>query len=296
MTSVPSIVIMNEFDHIPTHTQVSDEIIGVRHLEDYDRLVSCNRDSSLKPDQEVKAREICEGIITMCHEKGVKKTHIMSSTKKRALETVDLIIGSIPEDIKFEVEPDTRLRELDQGVIRFPEGFKDGDYFEPLKYAWDAYWEQTFTYKNLLYRFGDHCDKDGKLRYPALEGHFESFGENYAEFAFRQYDFLYSLSQKTEEYRDCLPVIVTHSATLSLIAEIIKITDELVHKIPQHVPLGELPQMTWENFPKIKDILPTQPEFGYLGMFDVRKVFQPEIAEIIAIERDVLQAKLMQAR
>jgi len=276
------------------------ESLGMRHLEDENMLKSHGHDAPLKPGQEGLMIPVAESIVTNCIERGISRVDIIASGQQRTRKT-----GAILKDKLTEVDPgidvqmtvDERLMDLRQPQPILPENYIDGDNFLPLKKAWEIFWDETFAKQNFTYRFGD-CIKtsDGTCTHPDLEGAFHGKGESYAEFCARFYDFLYDFTSNYSARKDVLPMIIGHNATYALLHEFAEISKDLSNQVPiKPIEMGELPNITWEYFDKLKKTqLSRNPEHGELTVYDLSGLVHPEIREIVAIERDVLRAKTRQ--
>ncbi len=274
------------------------EIIGVRHLEDVDALMTYGFDTPLKEGQESTIDEITDKIIEDCKRLGKERVDFIFSTQKRTNDTAILVKNGVlakEAGLNISLQPDSRLVDLDQGKLIFPEGYKDGDFVPFLSVAWKAFWEQSFDKKNLLYRFGDPLKQlDGTSLYPELDSMFSEFGESCAEFTYRLYDFLGSLEHR--DYDNTLNVIIGHTATVFIMYEFLEIAKDLSKQLVAYVPLGDLPSISWTYLDKVKKYLPEKLSHGNIATYEVTDLIKPEIQEIIRIERDVLKAIMVQSR
>ena len=193
----------------PTHPALdvykSRSIILMRHLEDQDTLLSEGRDNSLKPNQETKALEIATEINNEAIKKKCPKVKFYVSDKNRAKQSFGLISEALGKS-KYVTEIsnvyESRINELDNGIMNFLASYNDGDWFEPLPKAWDAFFSEI-SQTNLLYRFGDpSTQQNGKSLYPEIGSHFSKFGENYAEFCSRIFEFFANLNITKPQYRN----------------------------------------------------------------------------------------------
>ena len=276
------------------------EIIIARHLRDRDELSTHGLDSGLLPDQERGSERIAEEILKHCNEARLNNILIFSSIKQRALETAKQIEGYLSQnnsDIGVEIREEPSLRELDQGKVVLPEGFKDGDTFKPLHDAWDVFYEETFTKNNLLYKFGDPMmGGDNSAKYENLRGHFSSYGESYAQFIMRIYDSLVSISKELNfSEKPFGPVLVLHGAAFSIVRDLADIGRDIDRSMLKNIPFGTLVRRGWDEYQKNKATR-KDPGFGEMEVVDVTSLMKPEIIEIVAIESDRMRALLMQAK
>jgi len=274
------------------------EIVGIRHLEDEDALMTYGFDTPLKEGQEPLVSDIADKIIEDSKKNVKEKIDLIFSTQNRTNGTAILIrdkILSREENLNIFLEPDSRLADLNQGKLIFPEGYKDGDFVGGLSVAWKAFWEQSFDKKNLLYRFGDPVKRqDGTYLYPELESMFGEPGESCAEFTYRLYDFLGSLESR--DYDNTLNVIIGHTATVFIMHEFLEIAKDLSKQSIPYVQLGELPAYSWTYLDKVKQYLPEKIPHGSVTTYEITDLVKPEIQEIIRIERDILKAIMVQTR
>lgn len=277
---------------------LKQEIIGVRHLEDQDALMTYGFDTPLKEGQEAITNEIADKIIEDCKRLTKERVDFIFSTQKRTSDTAILVkdkVLSKEENLNISLQPDSRLADLNQGKLIFPEDYKDGDFVPGLSVAWKAFWEQSFDKKNLLYRFGDPIrQQDGTYLYPELSSMFAELGESCAEFTYRLYDFLGSLEHR--DYDHTLNVIIGHTATVFIMYEFLEIAKDLSKQFVPHVPFGELPSLSWSYLEKVKQYLPEKLLHGNVTTYEVTDLIKPEIQEIIRVERDILKAIMVQSR
>lgn len=276
------------------------EMVLARHLHDRDELLSKKFDNELLPGQEEKARIAAEKILQHCKELRLAKIVMYSSTRLRALETAKKIEDALlknSEGIDVELRPESALRELDQGDINLPEGFKDGDYFQPLSDAWEIFFKESFDNNNLFYRFGDPLVGDGNTAsYEKLRGVFSSYGECYAQFAERIYDFLVRLGKDLEKQKNMYEsVLVMHSASFSVIRDLSNISKKVDRTADQLISFGILVREGWDEYQRNKSTR-HDPDFGEAEVIDVTSLMKPEILDQIATERDLLKIELINAR
>lgn len=210
------------FKHNALDSNNKSSVISLRHLEDKDTLLSEGRDNSLKPNQEQKAKLIAREIFYELTKKNLSNVKIYTSDKKRTKQTSELVIQQLltsKKEIGVDVNYDSRINELNNGVMNFPDNYKDGDWFEPLPRAWDRFFEQILS-NDLLYRFGDAKLVNGIPTFPELHNHFNEYGENYAEFCSRIFSFLADLNINSDLEGGKMPVIITHNAIISVALEI----------------------------------------------------------------------------
>lgn len=178
---------------------MAERIIAVRHFQEQDNLLYLN-DSPVMETELPKAISVASEISDRAREGGFSQIHILTSSKKRTEVTAVEVAKEIGTTFPVTIRIDGRIRTIDQGKYILPEGYKPGDYFQPLQDAWAIFLEETFGEGNLWYRFGDPVTNvDGTCKYPQLVGHFDKYGENQIEFSLRFYSFLVDLCRK---YKD----------------------------------------------------------------------------------------------
>jgi len=272
----------------------------VRHLEDINNLKEFGLDGILKPNQERESDKISKELIDLAVEEGAEVIDIFSSNQNRASETarkLDESINSIkPGFSKLNI--DKRIRDLNQGTPNLPGDYSEGQDFEPLRDAWNIFWDETFVKKDLLYRFGSPESSDGIRKFPELEGAFSEYGECYAQLAERLYDFTYELfTQEKQSKPNNMIGLVGHSITFGVMHELAVISKDYTDKFPNKpIPLGELPKITWEYFDKLKKgVLNKNPEYGEINFCDITKMKDEIFLENLSVERDVLRGLMKQS-
>lgn len=274
-------------------------MIGVRHFEDINAIRKFGTDAGLHEGQENLAMETAQQLIIIAEENEASRIELFSSDHKRTSETATLVDEAIKE-LKpgfSEVRIDSRLRDLGQGEVILPSEYRDGELFEPLRDAWGYFWSETFEKGDMLYRFGESTSRDGSRTYPKLEGAFSVPGECYAQLAERYYDFIYSvLLQQSTQSPKILTAVVGHSITFGIMHELSQIAKDYSHPYRRPIGFGNLPQLTWQYFDKLKStVLAGNPGFGEMAVFDVSDLKDEAFIEQIAIERDALRALMTQS-
>lgn len=272
----------------------------VRHLEDHDDLKKFELDGILKPGQEEEVFKISDELIELALDDDSESIDLFSSSKKRSLETAQKLHDTI-NDIKpgfAKMTEDVRVADLNQGTLNLPENYSEGQNFQPLRDAWDIFWDETFVKGDLLYRFGSPVSSDGTRKFPKLEGAFLEYGECYAQLAERLYDFVYDLFTQERYLRDKRTIgLVGHSITFGVMHELAVIAKDYNEEFPTvPIPLGELPKITWEYFEKLKNsVLSKNPEYGEVGFCDISGLKDEVFLENISVERDMLRAIMKQS-
>lgn len=266
-----------------------ESILTIRHLEDRDTLLSEGIDPGLVEGQEEKAKEVAQRIIESVKEIEAEDVQIFTSDQKRTSETATLIDNNINEsnpDLS-KITVDTRLRGLDQGKPKLPEGYKDGEEFEALKLAWGPFWEHVRN-GDIFYRFGQAEVKDG-LIYGELKDKFTQTGECYAEILERHLDFMHSLltSKDTEQSQKTLNVLIGHSVNVRVLKETVAILKD--HKsVLNPMPIGEIPKSAEDNWDK------KYLQFGETEAVDLSDLTTGLSTDQIDQELNILRARMVQ--
>ncbi|MES3005441.1 MAG: hypothetical protein V4664_00680 [Patescibacteria group bacterium] len=274
-------------------------VVGIRHFEDINVLRKFGLNAGLKEGQEDLAYESAKSLIELAEDKGATYIEMFSSDQKRTCETA-ILINEAVQELKpnfSEVNIDRRLSDLNQGELNLGPEYKDGERFEPLKEAWDCFWEETFNNGDLLYRFGDSKSMDGARKYDKLEGKFLKLGECYAQMAERYYDFLCSLlNQEASAPSSRLVTIVGHSITFGIMHELSLIAKDYNYPYTKPIDFGELPKLTWEYFDKLKSgVLSKNPGYGEIAVFDISYLKDNAFIEQLSVERDALRSLMFQS-
>ena len=275
--------------------QSKRQLISIRHLEDEDALMTHGFDNSLKLGQEHLIANMVSKIIERCRQLKQSNINIIFSTQKRTEETSKLIRDEIlsrnEEFLNVSLSPEIRLNNLHQGKLRIPKGYKDGEDIPTLSNAWEAFWEQSFTAKNLFYRFGDPIiQSNGNRVYPELESLFENTGESWAEFSQRTYDFVVSLKEK--DYEHTLNLVVGHTANIYVMHELSEVSIDLSKKKIKSISSGKLPEILASYYKRVYEYLPKKLSYGELIYYEVFDLINPEIQDVICTERDILKSLL----
>ena len=271
-----------------------ENIFVVRHFEDEEKLLSHGFNPPLKEGQENLTEDIANRLLIESINLGKKKINFISSRQLRTIETTQLLQQKIlNENKKIEVFAnfDDRLSDLDQGKPIFPVGYMDGDLLPCLPLAWSAFWEQSFERDNLLYHFGDSINQENISVYPGLDDKFENFGECYAEFAYRLFDFVGSLQLLRDN--NAVNVIVGHTATISIMHELVELSNDLNKLSYPEISVGSLSKIIWSYFDKIKHRIPIKLPHGYIDHYQIDNLLKPEIQELMQNEKIVLKRLLL---
>ena len=266
--------------------------ILVRHLSDIEDLSKADRDSSIDPREEKYVLKMSEYIGKILKEER-RPPLIFYSPRRRVTQTLELVMEQVrlSEDSSRVVPSiwDPRLIGLHRGKYNLPATYKPGDVFVPNDIAWDVWVKETFTYKNLLYRYGDPLFSNNKPKYPELVGQFQELGENHVEFSLRIYSFLIEFlkSESSERY---FSIIFSHLAVTSRMAEILAVFETLEDR-----PLkkGTLPFEEWNHMKKIKPTLKALSSPIYTTELDLNAL--KKYLPIIESEQDHLLELLMQS-
>jgi len=265
---------------------MTETVVLIRHFQDQDNLF-CFNDSPVVEAELPKARIASAEILTHAEKISYSYIYIFTSSKQRAETTAQEIAREINGNLQVVLRIDSRIREIDQGKYILPEGYKVGDYFQPLQDAWSAFFRETFEEGNLRYRFGDSLLNGDRCKYPELVGHFSEFGENQIEFSIRFYSFLIDLCQKFKNQKNILPVVVTHQALTARFAELIKIAEKMKAGSLSNISPGTLPLLEWRQFEEIKGDRDIFIEFGGLTTLPLTLLY--DLVDILISEVEFLK-------
>jgi broad specificity phosphatase PhoE len=254
----------------------------VKHLEDIDDL-TIGRDTGICQGQKHLARKLADEIYKYSLENEYKKLIFTISSKKRAMETAELVKDILlkkKSQIKIIFTIDENLREIDQEYFVLPNNYEAGDYFNGLKIAGKIFSEETFSEEdNLTYQFGDFSTKDAKNKYLELKQYFRSYGESYKDVLLRFYNQVMKFSESIRDFdeKGVGVVIFTHGqphqifTDLSLVANKIKNNGYILRK-------GDLPRTYWNLYKaRKKGVIP----FGETAYVSVKNIYDSNMIKIL---------------
>ena len=191
--------------------------LTVRHFSDQNVLRTCGHDGPLKTGQEEILKTTAEKIMAELKKSGKKVVRFLYTAKTRRMsETARLITEILHQNgVSVVLEHESRLEVMDQGDLDLPDDYQDGEWFDPLDFAWDAICDEAYLNRNIFYRFGDSLD--GK--YPALGTAFSRLGESLGWSLINKYSLIYDLIHGKFTKDDELLVIVAQSDLPLLIME-----------------------------------------------------------------------------
>lgn len=224
----------------------------IRHLRDINDLTN-GRDSSIEADQERFALEIAQEIYSDFEESGAGAIFLSVSSKKRSLETAELIRQQMKyaiDDVHFFISPDDNLVDLDHGEFVLPEDYKVNDFYAPIAKAWQVFSDETFNKNNYGYRFGDSIpNSDGTSQYPELAEVFTKPGDSHQDISKRLYRYIldvHSLKPRFEAGK-VRPYILTHSLPFSEFRSMVDISNK-VRDEGFTFETGELMALCWDYY------------------------------------------------
>lgn len=242
---------MNRFKDSENNTDNRGLFI-IRHLRDINDLAN-GRDSSIEADQERFALEIAQEIYTDFEQSGAGAIFLSVSSKKRALETAELIRQQMKyaiDDVHFFISPDDNLVDLDHGEFVLPEDYKIDDFYAPVAKAWQVFSDETFNKNNYAYRFGDSIpNSDGTSQYPELAEVFMKPGDTHQDISKRLYKYIldvHSLKPRFEAGK-VRPYILTHSLPFSEFRSMVDISKR-VRDEGFTFKTGELMALCWDYY------------------------------------------------
>ena len=235
--------------------------LTVRHFADQNVLRTCGHDGPLKTGQEEILKTTAEKIMAELKKSGKKVVRFLYTAKTRRMsETARLITEILHQNgVSVVLEHESRLEVMDQGDLDLPDGYQDGEWFDPLDTAWDAICDEAYLNRNIFYRFGDGLG--GK--YPALGTAFSRLGESLGWSLMNKYSFIYDLIHGKFAKDDELLVIVAQSDIPLLIMEM-----QVLHGRSDVTP-ANLPYKCWEVYKSgLQDKMYDKNAAGF-GNFDI---------------------------
>lgn len=211
--------------------------LTVRHFADQNALKTYGHNGPLKLGQEKLLQSTADKIMVELEE--LKKVRFLYTTKTRRISRTANLLAEVlnQKGVSVVFQHDIRLEVMDQGDLVLPNGYQDGEWFDPLDTAWDAICDEAYLNRNIFYRFGD--DLNGK--YPILSTAFSRFGESLGWSLINKYSLINDLIHGTFFKKDELLVIVSQSDLPLLVMELQAI--ERVDVTPEN-----LPYKSWEVY------------------------------------------------
>lgn len=260
----------------------------VRHLKDIDNLVANGTDNPLAPGQNEVAIKFGNQLAKDAKAEGYCGVVLVTSPKRRTIETAQIIQEGILQSengFKASLVVNHNLREINQGKLIFPSGYKPGDFFNPLSDAWRAFWSETFIdNQNLLYPFGSPYVR-GELQHPELNGHFLSYGECYRDYAVRLYSAVYDFGLRLHNFRRLKPIVVTHDSPRVIFRELEFIGGQIQARAINITP-GDLPQLTWDTYSTHE---PSRLNFGEVSVLSTTALSDQKVLDVLKREIIVLK-------
>lgn len=268
----------------------------IRHFDEVDDLSSDFRDGELLPEQEEKAKVIAEQIIAELENDSQEAVLFITSTRIRAVQTADLIMGELEKinpDIRTFKTEEEDLCAIKEGKFILPEDYVPGDYFIGLEVAADAFSNEVHAKEkglgedNYLYRHGDPLLlEDGTYKYPELLKYFEGSGENYKEVLLRVYKLIIQTHKKSDKLTKKTKVaLLTHGQP----AQIFKDLNAVAAKVSAgllDVKRGQLANLCWEEY-KNRDA--SERVTGQTDMVTIEYLKNEELIRILQSEVDYLE-------
>ena len=233
--------------------------LTVRHFADQNALRSYGHDGPLKPDQEKLLQTTAEKILAELGD--LKRVCFLCTMKTRRItETANLLAEILHQSgVSVVFQHDARLEVMDQGDLQLPDGYQDGEWFDPLDLAWDAICDEAYLNGNIFYRFGDSLG--GK--YPVLGTAFSRIGESLGWSLINKYSLIYDLIHGTFSKDDELLVIVAQSDLPLLLIELQALEGHA------DVTSANLPYKCWEVYKSgLQDKMYDKNAVGF-GNFDI---------------------------
>lgn len=267
---------------------IQKKFYTIRHFEDANTLRSSGFDAPLVKNNQKLIDTIQRYFIVETQKGGIKHIRLYTPKKKRTLQTSKLLRRAFEDKhILTDICIDNRLENINQGLLKLPEEYIDGDHFRPLEEVWPIFWHNTFEKKDLLYKFGISHKK-----------HFIQPGNTYAETVEGYYSFLASFLDNIKLQDDTLHIIIGHSICLNIFFELEYIAKDMATKHnPLIIPEGDLPFATSEYFHKLKSqsLLPKQ-DFGGVRLHKARYMLQTNFIQLLKREVSTLRKLILGSR
>ena len=247
-------------------------IIAVRHLEDLNALSTFGFDGPLVAGQEGVAFSIAEAIKVEAQNLGVSEVCLLYSPQKRSIETARLIGASL-QNVTARFQEERGLEEVQQGVLKLPNGYVDGTMLDYLDTAWWAFRNEAYGKQNLSFRFGE-----GEAKV-----HFENIGECRLDHLPRQYELLCRVINGEVATSGELVVLVAHSSTIFVLYELYHLGIQLMGQQLTGIEPSQLPRACWEVSQRCPpSLIPDKLSYGKVAIFDSLTMRRAGIAELLA--------------
>ena len=217
----------------------------LRHLEDVQDFRVEDRDTPILTKELKKVPTIVTSIANELRGSKVK-IHFISSPQLRAQHTLKSVVKGLSKllpNTLVTFETDTRIRDLYHGKYVVPSDYVPGEKLPAVSLANNIYNQQTFEKKNLDYHNGDSL----KGKYPELEGLFDQVGETQRSFSSRFYEFVYDFLVQINDNPDTLYVIVTHTAIVFRLFELVALFNQQDSQNQWQVEPGQLTFYEWDS-------------------------------------------------
>ena len=258
-------------------------------------------DTELKPLDEQSPevlQEVVSRIIENTREKGFQKIIIITSSRKRAQGTAEMIqvaINKEDDSLRVGIVADPHFDELHHGEPIIPADHAPQKRIQYLDAAWKAFWHETFTedgdYHNPDYRFGDPIVKDGRAVHPELVGHFSKVGESYKDLCQRYYEGVLGFLERAErdESKKVNLVLIAHSATTAILSNMYTVLSR-GDVFLELYKTGDFMKLCWNEYQKeITEghVIPNTP--GAYTTIDLESIDFPKAIEFLHKEISFLR-------
>lgn len=279
-------------------------IESIRHFEDLDDFSSGKRDGDIVENQEELAKKYSESLINKMKMEGKKGVLFITSSKKRCLQTANLIGTDLKElnpKIKIKIMSNQELNSLDEGLAIVPKNYKKGDMFNGFSLAANAMLKEAYATDfgeendNYLYRYGEpFLQNDGSYKYPELVKYFEAAGESYRDFLLRIFNVVKETAHKVEKFGGNIKVVVICHAQVTHILKDLQSISEKVKRGEIKIKKGELPKICWQEFLeryKNRKINLSKEDaiLYYMSTLDISNLLDPELMQILEQEIEFLE-------
>lgn len=223
----------------------SNDPLILRHLDDIEDFRIEDRNTTILPDELKKVPQIASKINERLIYNEQQRVHFISSPQLRAQDTLKAVVAELRSknhEVKITTQIDERIRDLYHGKYTVPGGYQAGDKMPAVGIANKAYVKETFNGKNLDYHNGDVLNG----RYQELTGLFSGVGETQRNFSIRFYNFIDDFLTLLDRQPDTLYIIVTHTAIVFRIFELVALFNNMSEEELKTVPIGDLTFYEWD--------------------------------------------------
>ena len=266
----------------------------VRHLDDIDDLRSFWRDWWLIPWQDSKAKEIADTFIDEIEVDNIKTLLMITSPRKRARETAELVYKEIKnrnKKVNIRIIEEDSFREIDQWNFILPEWYKSWDKYEWLILAWKIFFQEVFGADygwkdNYNYKYWDSFIKNNIIKYPELNNFFLEPWESYKDVLIRIYTQIIKASQSRVNHHDDIKISVfTHWQPSQIIKDLVEVSS-LIKNENFSFKVWELPRICRNRYKQRGE---KKRNLGKVDFIPIDWLFDSQLINRLQLEVDFLE-------